>query len=72
MIGEFNSDCSSSGGITSHIYSLSQELINQGHEVFIITHPQHQKKKNKKGGGKIKMIFMLYLALVGILKVLEC
>ena len=39
MIGEFKPHNSIGRGITSHIEKLSKELIEKGHEVFIITYP---------------------------------
>ena len=39
MIGEFKPYNSIGRGITSHIEKLSKELIEKGHEVFIVTYP---------------------------------
>ncbi len=41
MVGQFPPHV---GGVGVHIYTLSKELINQGHEVYVITYPHSDLK----------------------------
>lgn len=49
------------GGVESHIYNLSQCLINRGHKVIIVTHFYGNRKgvRYLKNGLKVGMMFTI-------------
>ena len=41
MVGHFPPHI---GGVSTHVHTLSKELIKQGHEVYVITYPHENIK----------------------------